>query len=83
MEFLWFILIGICAGWLATQFTRGASAGLLGNLVLGTIGALLGGFTFRLLGLAAYGLMGQLVVSTVGAILLIVLMRATRQGPRR
>jgi uncharacterized membrane protein YeaQ/YmgE (transglycosylase-associated protein family) len=75
MEFIWFILIGMCAGWLAGQFMKGSGFGLLGNLIVGVIGALLGGFTFNILGLAAYGLLGQLIVSTVGAVILLALLR--------
>jgi uncharacterized membrane protein YeaQ/YmgE (transglycosylase-associated protein family) len=48
MEFVWFILIGLCAGWLAGQFMKGSGFGLVGNLIVGVIGALLGGFAFHL-----------------------------------
>jgi len=75
MEFVWFILIGMCAGWLAGQFMKGSGFGLLGNLIVGVIGALLGGFAFQLVGLAAFGLLGQLIVATVGAVLLLALLR--------
>jgi uncharacterized membrane protein YeaQ/YmgE (transglycosylase-associated protein family) len=75
MEFVWFILIGMCAGWLAGQFMKGSGFGLVGNLIVGVIGALLGGFAFQLVGLAAYGLLGQLIVATVGAVLLLALLR--------
>jgi len=82
MEFVWFALIGICAGWLAGQITKGSGFGIVGDLIVGVIGALLGGFTFRLLGLAAYGLLGQLMVATVGAILLLLLLRLVRRPAR-
>jgi len=79
MEFVWFILIGMCAGWLAGQFMKGSGFGLLGNLIVGVIGALLGGFAFHLVGLAAYGLVGQLIVATVGAVLLLALLRFVKR----
>jgi len=82
MEFVWFILIGICAGWLAGQLTKGSGFGILGDLIVGVIGALVGGFAFGLLGIAAYGLLGQLVVATVGATLLLVLLRLVRRQPQ-
>ena len=82
MEFVWFALIGICAGWLAGQITKGSGFGIVGDLIVGVIGALLGGFAFRLLGLAAYGLLGQLLVATVGAILLLLLLRLVRRPAR-
>ena len=79
MEFVWFILIGMCAGWLAGQFMKGSGFGLLGNLIVGVIGALLGVFAFHLVGLAAYGLLGQLIVATVGAVLLLALLRFVKR----
>ena len=68
MNFVWFILIGIAAGWLAGQFMKGGSFGLIGNLIVGVIGALVGGLLFGLVGLDATGLLGELIVATVGAV---------------
>ncbi|RNC71048.1 MAG: GlsB/YeaQ/YmgE family stress response membrane protein [Desulfuromonadales bacterium] len=79
MHFLWFILIGIAAGWLAGQIMRGGGFGLVGDLVVGVIGALFGGFLFGLLGLSAFGLLGQLVTATVGAIVLLFLLRLIKR----
>ena len=81
MEFIWFALIGVCAGWLAGQLTKGSGFGLVGDLIVGVIGALVGGFAFRLVGITAYGLLGQLIVSTIGAILLLGLLRLVRRRP--
>lgn len=79
MEFIWFILIGIVAGWLAGQIMKGGGFGLLGDLIVGVIGALLGGFLFGLLGIAATGLLGSLITATVGAIVLIALLRFVKR----
>ena len=76
MDFLWFLLIGLAAGWLASQIMKGGGSGLVGVLVMGVIGSILGGFLFGLLGLSATGLLGSLVTATVGAIVLIVGLRA-------
>lgn len=73
-KFLWFILIGLAAGWLAGQLTKGGGFGLAGNLIIGVIGAVLGGFLFTLVGFQAGGLVAQLIVATVGAILLLFLL---------
>lgn len=81
MEFVWFALIGICAGWLAGQLTKGTGFGLVGDLIVGVIGAILGGFLFQLVGLGARGLLGQLIVATVGAVVLLVLLRFVRKKP--
>ncbi len=55
MEFVWFILIGLVAGWLAGQLVRGGGFGVIGDIVVGVVGALLGGFLFRLLGVSVSG----------------------------
>jgi len=80
MNIVWFLLIGICAGWLAGQFVRGGGFGLVGDLVVGVVGAVLGGFVFGLLNISAGGLMGSLVCATVGAVLLLVILRAIKRG---
>jgi uncharacterized membrane protein YeaQ/YmgE (transglycosylase-associated protein family) len=79
MQFMWFILLGIAAGWLAGQVMKGGGYGLVGDLIVGVIGALLGGFLFGLLGISAGGLLGSLVTATVGAIVLIALLRAIKR----
>ena len=72
MEFVWFIVVGIAAGWLAGQLMKGGGFGLVGDLVVGVIGALLGGFLFRELGIStAEGLLGSLITAVVGAVVLL------------
>ncbi len=71
MTLIWFLLIGIAAGWIANQLMNRGSAGLLGNLVLGIVGAMIGGPLLGLAGLSAGGLIGSLVSATVGAVVLI------------
>ncbi len=71
MTILWFIIIGIVAGWIAGELTKGSGFGLLGNLVVGVIGAILGGMVFDLLNVSAGGLLGRLVMSVIGALVLL------------
>ena len=71
MTILWFIIIGIVAGWIAGELTKGSGFGLLGNLVVGVIGAILGGMVFDLLNVSAGGLLGHLVMSVIGALVLL------------
>jgi uncharacterized membrane protein YeaQ/YmgE (transglycosylase-associated protein family) len=82
MDLLWFILIGIAAGWLAGQIMKGGSFGLVGDLIIGVIGAILGGFLFGVLGISAAGLLGRLITATVGAIVLIFLLREFKKRSR-
>lgn len=78
LDFLWFILIGLAAGWLAGQIMK-SQFGLVGDLVVGVVGAVLGGFLFGLVGLQAGGLVGSLVTATVGAVVLIAILRAVKK----
>ena len=72
MNFIWFILIGLAAGWLAGQLMRGGGFGLVGDIVVGVIGALLGGFLFSTFGVSTGGgLLGSLIVATIGAVVLL------------
>ena len=75
MYLIWEIAIGILAGFLAGKIMRGKGYGVLMDLLLGLVGAVVGGFVFRLLGLHGYGLVGQLVIATAGAVMLIWLVR--------
>jgi uncharacterized membrane protein YeaQ/YmgE (transglycosylase-associated protein family) len=81
MSLLWFLLIGLAAGWLAGQIMKGGGYGLVGDLIVGVIGALLGGFLFGAVGLRAGGLLGSLITATVGALVLIWLLRFVKRAP--
>ena len=71
MYFIWYILIGILAGFVAGKIMRGGGFGILVNLLVGIIGGLLGGWVFGLLGIATAGILGSLITSIVGAVLLL------------
>jgi uncharacterized membrane protein YeaQ/YmgE (transglycosylase-associated protein family) len=71
MHLFWFLLIGLVAGWLAGLVMKGKGFGLIGNMIVGVVGAFLGGFLFRFLGIAAGGMVGSLVVAFVGAVVLL------------
>lgn len=75
MGFFAWIIIGIVAGWLAEQI-MGRNHGLITNLIVGVIGALIGGFLYsNLLGGSANGswIVG-IIVATVGAVILLFLL---------
>ena len=67
MYFLWYLLIGLVAGWLANLLVKGHGSGLVVNL----IGGILGGWILSLLGLVAVGTLGSLIASVVGAVVLL------------
>jgi uncharacterized membrane protein YeaQ/YmgE (transglycosylase-associated protein family) len=80
MEIVYFIIIGIVAGWLAGQIMGSGGYGILGDLVLGIVGAIIGGHVLGWLGVTAGGLIGTLLVATFGAILLIALARVIKRA---
>ena len=79
MSLVWFLIIGSLAGYFAGQLTKGSGFGLGMNLVIGIIGAVLGGFLFSLLGLAAYGLIGSLITATIGAVVLLWIVKMVKK----
>ena len=74
------LAIGAVAGWLAGVIMKGGGYGLLGDIVIGIIGAFIGGFLFGLLGISAGGLVGQIITATVGAIVLIFVLRMFKKA---
>jgi len=81
MQFVWFILIGLVAGWLAGLLVKGGGFGVIGDIVVGVLGALLGGFLFSSLGLSSGGgLFGAIIVATIGAIVLIFIVRLIKRA---
>ncbi len=74
-----FLIIGLAAGWLASKLLRGGSLGLMGDLVVGMVGAILGGWLFNLLGISLGGIIGSLVTALVGALVLLYLLRLIKK----
>lgn len=75
---LWFLIIGIVAGWLAGNIVKGGGFGLIGDLVVGVVGAFIGGAVYSFLGFSAYGTIGEIIMATVGAVILLWLIRLIR-----
>jgi len=75
-----FLLVGVAAGWLAGRIMKGGGFGLFGDMIVGVIGAFLGGWLFGLLGISAGGLLGLLVTAFVGAVVLLFLLRLVKRG---
>lgn len=75
-----FLVIGVLAGALAGRIWKGSGFGIVGDLVVGVIGAYVGVWVFGLLGLSVGGLVGLLVAAVVGALLLLFLLRQIKRG---
>jgi uncharacterized membrane protein YeaQ/YmgE (transglycosylase-associated protein family) len=81
MEFVWFIIVGLVAGWLAGVIMKGGGFGVIGDIVVGIVGALLGGWLFSTMGVSAGGgLVGAIIVALIGAIILIFLLRLIKRA---
>ena len=76
MDLLTFLIIGLIAGWIADMLVKGSSFGLIGDLIVGVIGAFIGGFIFSALGIDTYGLLGNIVMAVIGAVVLLLLLNA-------
>jgi uncharacterized membrane protein YeaQ/YmgE (transglycosylase-associated protein family) len=75
-----FLAIGAVAGWLAGVLMKGGGFGLLGNIVVGVIGALVGGWLFGVLGISAGGLIGSILMATAGAVVLLLVVGLIRKA---
>lgn len=71
MYFLWYLLIGLAAGWIANLIVKGNGSGLVVNLIVGLIGGVLGGWIFSLFGWSPNNMLGSLVTAVIGAVVLL------------
>jgi uncharacterized membrane protein YeaQ/YmgE (transglycosylase-associated protein family) len=80
---LWWLVVGLVVGLLASVVMRGGY-GIVGDIVIGIVGAFLGGFLASLIGLGANGLVGTIIIAFLGACILIAVLRFfSRRSPRR
>lgn len=75
------LIVGAVAGWLAGQIVKGYGYGLLGNVVVGVVGAFVAGLILPRLGLGGgAGILGALIHATIGAVILLVLIRLIKRA---
>jgi uncharacterized membrane protein YeaQ/YmgE (transglycosylase-associated protein family) len=74
MSLLGWLVIGIIAGWLAGKIVEGGGFGLVGNLVIGILGACVGGYILPHLGIIPASTFGNLIAATLGAVVLLVVL---------
>jgi uncharacterized membrane protein YeaQ/YmgE (transglycosylase-associated protein family) len=69
---IWWIIVGLIAGWLAGKIMKGSGYGAIADIVLGMVGAVVGGFILRILGFySSGGLISSILVATLGAVVLV------------
>ena len=82
MYFVWYLLIGLAAGWVASLIVKGNGSGLIVNLIVGLIGGLLGGWLVSLFGWIPVSTVGTLLTSVIGAVVLLLIVSLfTRRRP--
>jgi uncharacterized membrane protein YeaQ/YmgE (transglycosylase-associated protein family) len=77
---LWWAIVGLIAGFLAGKVMKGGGFGVIMDIVIGIIGAIIGGWVFGLLGIFAGGLIGSIIVAFVGACILLWIVRLIKKA---
>ena len=77
------LLIGAIAGWLAGQIVQGTGFGLVGDIIIGIVGAFIASWLFPQLGIhLGAGIIAAIIAATIGSVLLLVIVRLVRRGGR-
>jgi uncharacterized membrane protein YeaQ/YmgE (transglycosylase-associated protein family) len=72
---IWWVVVGLIAGWATGKLMKGSGYGLLMDIVLGMVGAVIGGYVMSALGFLGGGLIYSIVVAIIGACILVALVR--------
>jgi uncharacterized membrane protein YeaQ/YmgE (transglycosylase-associated protein family) len=84
MQFIGFLILGAIAGWLAGKIMSGHGFGIVWDIVLGVVGAFVGGFIFQLiLGTQPTGLVISFIVALIGACLVVAVVHLVKREPMR
>jgi uncharacterized membrane protein YeaQ/YmgE (transglycosylase-associated protein family) len=77
---IWWIIVGLIAGWAAGQIMKGGGYGTIMDIVLGIIGAVVGGWLMGMFGIQAGGFIGTIIVAIIGAVVLIWITRMLKKA---
>jgi uncharacterized membrane protein YeaQ/YmgE (transglycosylase-associated protein family) len=85
MDFITWIIVGLVAGVLASMVMGGTGYGIIGDIIIGIVGAFVGGWLFKQLGVSTPfgGLAGTIFVAFIGAVVSLFVLRLLRGGMRR
>ncbi|MBW4026405.1 MAG: GlsB/YeaQ/YmgE family stress response membrane protein [Acidobacteria bacterium] len=73
---LWWIIVGLIAGWITGKLMKGSGYGAIMDIVIGIVGAVIGGFIMRSLGYSGQGgMIYTIIVAVIGAVILTLLLR--------
>jgi uncharacterized membrane protein YeaQ/YmgE (transglycosylase-associated protein family) len=77
------LFVGLVAGWLAGQIVQGTGFGLIGDMLIGIVGAFIGDWMMPRLGIQlGFGIIGAIIDATIGAVVLLLIIRLVRGGGR-
>lgn len=79
MNLLMTILMGFLSGWIAGILTKGHGLGIVGNIVVGVVGATVGNYVLGKFGIAFHGFWGNVATAVIGAMLLLFLIRLIKK----
>jgi uncharacterized membrane protein YeaQ/YmgE (transglycosylase-associated protein family) len=77
---IWWIIVGLIAGWAAGKIMKGGGYGVIADIILGILGAIIGGWIISFLGIGGGGLIWSILVAILGAIILIWITRILRRA---
>jgi uncharacterized membrane protein YeaQ/YmgE (transglycosylase-associated protein family) len=76
MVIIWWIIVGLIAGWITGKLMKGSGYGAVGDIIVGIIGAIIGGFIMRAVGFAGQGgMIYTIIVAIIGAVILTLIIR--------
>ncbi len=76
MFIIWWVIVGLIAGWITGKIMKGSGYGAIGDIIIGIIGAIIGGFIMRSLGFAGHGgMIYTIIVAVIGAVILTFILR--------
>ena len=76
---IWWIVVGLIAGWAAGKIMKGGGYGPIADIVLGIVGGIVGGWVVGLFGLGGRGLVSSILVAILGAVILIWITRLIKK----
>lgn len=77
---IWWIIVGLIAGWLAGRIMKGGGYGMIADIVLGILGGIVGGWIVGQLGFGGGGMIWSILVAILGAVILIALTRLIKKA---
>ena len=77
---IWWIIVGLIAGWLAGRIMKGGGYGMIADIVLGILGGIVGGWIVGQLGFGGGGMVWSILVAILGAVILIALTRLIKKA---